>query len=364
MNKKSMLIPLALASLFATSAVRNVAAQLVPMLGPAPRLAPDQLPEQLQQPQPEPSGIATVAFDPQNRSQVALAYQNIFLPLGSVPIGWTGNVGACNAGTTTAAYRQATIDRVNYYRAQAGLPGNISLFGGSQATGTQQAALMFSANHALSHDPPNSWTCWTQTGHDAAGKSNIATGYGNNAAAGTGAVDMYMDDYGANNFVVGHRRWILYPPQVKMDSGSIPNNPQWAANALWVFGAWGTRPPTPNGIAWPPRGYVPWQLLPVGSTRWSFSWNGANFAGATVSMTRNGVPLGAPTYEPIANGYGDNTLAWKPAGVTYTRPTADVTYHVTITGISGGGAPASIAYDVIVIDPYAVSDIIFKSGFD
>ena len=81
-------------------------------------------------------------------------------------------------------------------------------------------------------------------------------------------------------------------------------------------------------------------------------------------MTRNGVPRGAPSYEAIVNGYGDNTLVWIPQGVTYTQAAADVTYHVTISGISGGGAPSSIAYDVIVIDPYTLRDVIFHNGFD
>ncbi len=362
MITKSTLVLLALAGLLGSAATNDAAAQLDSKLGPAPWLAPEQLAEQLSQPQP--LGIATISFDPQSRSQVALAYQNIFLPQGAVPIGWTGNVGACNAGTTTTAYRQATIDRVNYYRTQAGLPGSVSLFGGSQSSGTQQAALMFSANQLLSHSPPNTWLCWTQAGRDAAGSSNIALGYGNNAAAGTGAVGLYMDDHGSSNSAVGHRRWVLYPPQVKMDSGSIPYSPQYASNALWVLGAFGTRPPTPNGVAWPSRGYLPWQLLPAVSKRWSFSWNGANFASATVSMTRNGVPLGVPAYEPIATGYGDNTLVWIPQGVTYTQPAADVTYRVTITGISGSGAPSSISYDVIVIDPYVLGDVIFQNGFD
>lgn len=331
------------------------------MLGPAPRLTPEEIPEQLLQPQP--LGIATLSFDPQSRSQVALAYQNIYSPQAIVPMDWAGNVAACNAGSTTTAYRQATIDRVNYYRVQAGLPGTVSLFGGSQSTGTQQAALMFSAN-GLSHDPPSNWACWTQAGHDAAGNSNIARGSGSNAAAGTGAVDLYMQENGNGNGVVGHRRWILFPPQEKMDSGSIPYNPQYAANALWVLGPFGTRPPTPSGIAWPSRGYLPWQLLPAVSKRWSFSWSGANFSNAVVSMTRNGAPLGVPAYEAIVNGYGDNTLVWIPQGVTYTQPAADVTYRVTIIGISGGGAPSAISYDVIVVDPYNLDDVVFKNGFD
>ena len=148
-----------------------------------------------------------------------------------------------------------------------------------------------------------------------------------------------------------------------MASGSIPYNPQWASNALWVFGPMGSRPSTPNGVSWPPQGYVPWQLLPE-SNRWSFSWNNANFSSASVSMTRNGVPLGAPSYETVQNGYGDNTLVWLPQGVTYSQPGQDVVYHVVVSGISGGGAPSSVAYDVIVIDPFVLSDTIFSDGFD
>jgi hypothetical protein len=341
----------------------NAHAQETEQLGDPPLLQAGEDVEQVLQPQPP--NIASVAIDPRNRSQVALAYQNIYLPQGGVASGWNGSLANCVAGSTSAAYRQAAIDRVNVYRALAGLPGTVALFGGNQASGTEAAALIFSANRSLSHEPPNNWTCWTQAGASAAGNSNIALGSGSNQAAGTGAIDLYMDDGGTGNTAVGHRRWVLYPPQAKMDSGSIPYaTQQYAANALWVLTAFGSRPATPNGVAWPPRGYVPWQLLPDGSNRWSFSWNGANFANTSVSMTRNGVPLGVPSYETIQNGYGDNTLVWKPQGVTYAKPAADVTYHVTISGISSGGAPSSIGYDVIVIDPYALSETVFSSGFD
>ena len=337
-------------------------ASLSSQLGPAPRLDAAAAAAATTQSLPLPA--QTITLDPQNRTQVANAYLSIYVPQSAVPSGWNGNVSACNAGTTTPAFRQAAIDRVNFLRALSGLPGNVALFGGTRSSETQSAALMFSANHSLSHSPPATWTCWTSAGADGASHSNIALGSGSNSASGTGAISLYMDDPGSGNSASGHRRWILYPPQVQMDSGSIPSNPSWAANALWVLGPFGSRPSTPNGVAWPPRGYVPWQLLPSGSNRWSFSWPGANFASASVSMKRNGQTLGAPAYETLANGYGDNTLVWRPPGVTYVQPTADVNYHVTISGISGGGAPSTISYDVIVIDPTASGDPIFGNGFD
>lgn len=332
-------------------------------LGPAPRLDTTSAAPTALQPWPSATPAAqAVVVDPQNRDQVTALYRGVYLPQGEVAAGWSGNVAGCAAGTTTAAYREATIGRVNVYRALAGLPGTVTLAGGAQASGTQAAALMFSANRVLSHSPPSSWTCWTQDGASAAGQSNIALGFNSSFAAGPGAVDLYMDDAGVGNEAAGHRRWVLYPPQAQMDSGSIPS--QWTANALWVLSGWGARPPTPNGVAWPPRGYVPWPLLPQRSNRWSFSWPGADFSRATVSMTRNGVPLAAPSYEAITNGYGDNTLVWKPQGVTYAQPTADVTYRVTIGGLSGGGAPASLSYDVIVFDPPPLANLIFTNGFE
>ena len=81
-------------------------------------------------------------------------------------------------------------------------------------------------------------------------------------------------------------------------------------------------------------------------------------------LTRNGQALGPPTYEALANGYGDNTLVWLPQGVTYTQPGQDVTYHVVVSGMTGGGVPSSIAYNVVVIDPYAIGDEIFRNGFE
>lgn len=321
-------------------------------LGPAPRLEVGEIPAQALA--PYAPATRAVAFNPMVRSDVAAAYINVYVPQASVAPGWTGDIEDCNAGSTTLQYRQATIDRVNYYRAHAGLPGNITLFGGSEATGTQQAALMFTANNALNHYPPSHWACYTAAGATAAGRSNIAMSWGYDAGAGPSAVDLYMDDSGSSNAAVGHRRWILYPPQSRMDSGSIPHQGSWAAaNALWVLGPFGSRPSTPDGVAWPPRGYVPWQLLPASSNRWSFSWPNADFSAASVSMKRNGAPLGTPVKEAVQSGFGDNTLVWRPQGVGYGNPGADITYTVTISGISGGGAPSSISYDVIVIDPYA-----------
>jgi hypothetical protein len=134
-----------------------------------------------------------------------------------------------------------------------------------------------SAQGSLSHTPPTNWACYTTNGAEAAGKSNIGLG-----ADGPGVIDLYVDDPGSGgNAAVGHRRWILYPPTKIMGTGSIPGTGGWAANALWVIGGTGSRPAQPAWVAWPPQGFIPYQILPKNSQRWSFSYRSATFTGAS-----------------------------------------------------------------------------------
>lgn len=284
-----------------------------------------------------------------SRDAVVALYNTVYGPGDLVTLTWTGSVTGCNPGTTNLAHQQAVIDRVNYFRSLVGLP-SVILLGGTPTTQAQAAALMMSANNALSHYPPLSWVCYSSEGATGASKSNIALGLN-----GVDAIDLYMDDPGAGNTAAGHRRWIFYPPQASIGTGDVDRtstaNP---ANDLYVFAPWATRPATPLGIAWPPAGYVPYQNLPSASNRWSFSYPGADFAAGSVTMSG---PSGAlpVTLETVATGYGDNTIVFRPTGVSYTQPLADTTYTVTVSGISGSEVPVSFQYTVTVIDPVVAS---------
>jgi len=308
-------------------------------------------------------GEAPMAFEPQGttgwvheaipksartRAEVAALYQSVYLPGNAVALTWTGSVPSCIPGTTNIEHQQAVIARVNYYRALVDLPA-VALSNGAEVGQEQAAALMLSANNALSHSPPASWLCYTASGATGAGSSNIALG-----ARGLAAIDLYMDDGGAGNEPVGHRRWVLFPPRTAMATGDVSggNTPPRPANALYVFGPSGARPATPNGIAWPPAGYVPYQNLPSHSNRWSISYPGADFSNAKVTITGPAGPL-AVTYEAVANGFGDNTLVFLPAGIAYGKPATDTTYNITVTGISGSGVPSTLQYSTTVIDPDA-----------
>ncbi|MBM3335948.1 hypothetical protein FJY63_14920, partial [Candidatus Sumerlaeota bacterium] len=117
--------------------------------------------------------------------------------------------------------------------------------------------------------------------------------------------------------------------------------------ALWVIGGFGTRPTTPEWVAWPPQGYVPYQLV---YPRWSFARDGGDFANATITMTHKGNPVSL-TKLPVDDGYGDNTVVWEPSGIPTTAPSDDLTYAVRVSNVIVSGSPRQYTYNVIIIDP-------------
>lgn len=283
------------------------------------------------------------------RAEVVALYRSTFVPGNAVPLAWSGSVAACDPGATNIDHQQTVITRVNYYRALVDLPA-VALLTSGETAQEQAAALIMSANNALSHAPPTSWLCYSAAATAGAGTSNIALG-----ARGVDAIDLYMDDGGAGNSAAGHRRWILFPPRTAMATGDVSggNSPPRPANALYVFGPSGARPATPNGIAWPPAGFVPYENLPSQSNRWSISYPGADFTNARVTIAGPNGAI-AVTYEAVADGFGDNTLVFLPAGFSYARPNADATYTITVTGLGGSNVPGALQYTTTVIDPDAV----------
>jgi len=320
-------------------------AALAQELGPAPRLTGPE-------PAPRASFKAATPPNPLNalhRGEAIGHFYSRWWPYLTVPAGWTGSVATCNSGTISQARYDATIATVNYYRALTGLPDTVTLDAALNA-GDQQMALMIGANQQLNHFPPPSWLCYTTAGADAASQSNIAYG-----VSGPDAIDLYMDDPGLGNSAVGHRRWIIYPRQSLMGTGDVEgNDTPVPGNALNVIAGWGSRAATPNGIAWPPPGYVPYQLMPSSSNRWSFSFfapsPGADFTAANVTVVHDGASLPV-TYEPIEHGYGDNTFVFLPQGVSYGAPAGDSTYDVTVGNVLVGGVPRSFSYSVTVFKP-------------
>src|SRR5208337_2346272 len=194
----------------------------------------------------------------------------------------------------------------------------------------QEMALLISVNNQLDHNATtmSNWTCFST---DLAG-TKYAGGNQGLGFNGPDCITGFIIDNGFGNAEVGHRRWILYPPEIVMGTGDVPfestNN---AANSTWVFDprSFGARPATRQPfVSWPPPGYVTPDLV---SPYWSFSLSNANFSAATVAMTSNGAPVSASLLG-VTNGFGDNTLVWLPLGLngnsTFPFSGTDTVYSV------------------------------------
>ncbi len=291
-----------------------------------------------------------VSVDPQSWQASRNFYYSHYVGSEGAAMNWTGNHSSCDAGTTSQAYKDALLLELNYFRAMAGVPAEVS-FLAEYNTKAQEAALMMSVNSDLSHTPPASWTCYTADGSEAAGKSNLMLGYPSLSHIIAG----YMKDKGPSNYPAGHRRWVLYPQTQLMGTGDVPGSVTYplAANALWVIDShiWDPRPTTREEyVAWPPPGYVPYQVI---YPRWSFAYAGASFGSATVTMTQNGSPISL-VLETYYTGCGENTLVWRPFSMAddSTWPAEHlVTYSVTVSNVMISGSPRSFNYNVTVFNP-------------
>lgn len=313
-------------------------------------------------PRPEPW------FDTGDRADVLAAYRSEFAP-GGPELEWRGGDRRCDAGSSTVDYRQASIRRVNYYRAMAGVLAGVEE-DPSYSTKAQRAALMMSAEGSLTHNPGSSFACFTVVGQEAAANSNLYLG-----RTGPRAVDGYIEDPGEKNIDVGHRTTILHPPTRRMGVGDVGiSSFGSSANALWVFDDRVFDEESPSlrpamrepdrFVAWPPRGYVPAELV---HPRWSLTAAGRDFTAAEVAMYRPSEPVGEREIPlRVVNRSGGRghvplpTIVWEPdLGLELDGPPErDVHLIVVVSGVTasvtGGGNPAvaeraSFGYSVRII---------------
>lgn len=306
--------------------------------------------------------VTNLDVDTSSRNDVISFYQNVYQASEdfATKIQWTGNADTCHAGTISQDFISQVRRRVNYYRALAGVPASIVMNDGStvltnsffyqgsnipsanttKAQAAQQSALIVTRMDSLTHSPdPNSTQfCFTPQGGNGSEFGNIAVGL-----FGPDAINGYIRE-DENNPAAGHRRWIFYNESTNFATGDIPpNGSRRASNSLYVF----QRPAelttqTPQFVAWPYAGKFPRQHT---TEYWSLSYPKADFANATVTITKNGQPV---TVDSInrESGFGHSSIVWRVKSIRADKlEDDDSTYKVTVGNIGGGG-PTSYTYDI------------------
>lgn len=274
-----------------------------------------------------------------DRAQVNAAYWRDYAPGLSTPTGYTGNDDRCVPGTISAQAQEATLRALNFVRSLSGL-APVS-FSSELDERAQQTALVMSANDRLDHTPDRSLKCWTPTAAENAARSNLALAYPSLRAGR--AIDLYMEDDGAANVSVGHRRWLMNPESTTMGNGATDH-----ANAITVIGPTSASRPNPAWVSWPTPGYFPDALEPKG--RWSLSAGNTrtNFSRARVRVFRNGSAVRVQK-QPVHNGYAKPTLVWElPDSVARSG-----TFRVVVSGIRRAGSKKRFtrAYTVSMFTP-------------
>ncbi len=275
------------------------------------------------------------AIDTSSRSSVRGAYRRLWVRGDQSRPRWIGgSVDECRPGRLADGSTQRQLDALNFARRMAGLQ-TVTL-DTKVVPGAQAAALIMTANHAVSHDPPPRWRCWTRQGHDAAAESNLYEG--TPRQSNSDKIEAYLDDWGGGNQRVGHRRWLLHP---YLSSVGIAGTDR--ANVTHLFGApFDETAANPPWVSWPTAGWFPSRLDPRG--RWSLG-SGADdtdFSRARVTVTYqgetvDGIRLRTPDVDP-----GKPTLVWEmPARTWPSRPVG--TAEVTVSGIVVDGVPDQVA---------------------
>ena len=93
------------------------------------------------------SALGPLTVNPQNRASSRAFYNTYYLAQAQA-INWTGNRSTCSAGSTDLTFRDAVLLRLNYFRAMAGVPAQVT-FDDTNSAKNQQAALMMSVNGQL-----------------------------------------------------------------------------------------------------------------------------------------------------------------------------------------------------------------------
>ncbi|MEM6732766.1 MAG: hypothetical protein AAF658_14505, partial [Myxococcota bacterium] len=127
------------------------------------------------------------------------------------------DAGGCEAGDLTAEARASGLRQINMFRWLNGLDPVPYTTDESVIREVQECAFVLGVNRALTHNPPETFTCYTEGAARAAAQSNIARDDPNYS------VFNFMFDPGAHNYQVGHRRFFISPRLGSVAIGAVPN---------------------------------------------------------------------------------------------------------------------------------------------
>ena len=259
--------------------------------------------------------------------------------------GWTGSTASCTVGTESQASIDATLDAVNGYRQFAGVK-TVTLNPQFNQAALAAATAMQAAGR-LDHDIGPDFPCYSQEAADGAAHSNLALGL-----SGAKAIEAYMGEEGD----LGHRRYVLFPGQIEIGTGSTGG-----ANAMYVIGGEldGSRVvevPDDSKVAWPSAGWFPTPWAYETET-WSVSLgsydtqDAIDASRAKVHLKIDGKKAAVKDVTELGTEYGmGKPLTWQLKKRSLIKK-GDHKIAVKITGVTLDGKPFPVSYKTKAFDP-------------
>ncbi len=92
--------------------------------------------------------VGPFAVDLTNRENVRQFWYSTHEASEGIPINWTGSIDPCNPGTVSQDFLDATLTRINYFRAMAGVPSDVTFTAENNAK-AQASALIQAARNGV-----------------------------------------------------------------------------------------------------------------------------------------------------------------------------------------------------------------------
>lgn len=169
---------------------------------------------------------------------------------------WGGDPSTCTAGDLDAKAAERALRLVNVHRFLADVAPVVRV--SAWTTPAQQCALIAHANAKLSHTPPPSWRCWSESAAEVSSVSLIAN------RSAPPAISAFIADPGNEQTMV-HRRWLLSEEIWRIGLGSTDRYSCVVVDgrSLENGASQEGRPTTRRRgwVAWPPPGPVPFEVF-------------------------------------------------------------------------------------------------------
>lgn len=299
-------------------------------------------------------GIQTVSVDEGEIVNVQVNYSEATGSLYATD----PDVGGCAEGELTAQAKERGRMSLNFVRVLVGLPP-VAYDSGSDAM-VQKASLMFAANNAIDHTPPESWHCYSDEGAEGAEKSNIGITAQNSSIGSVPGdfITLWADDVNVPS--LGHRRWLIDPFLPDIAVGLVEGTPQTGEYSHAAGAAIRVVPDQdadisglPLSFVAYPRGDFPTRLF---TNDWFMSFSvlsdpGARFNNQTqidYSETTISVEDENGSALAVTDVSSDHTPSGLPNQLKWKVPELEdnVQYTITITGVTVNGVSEDFNYKI------------------